>query len=81
MCLIDDLNAVSFANDLCNRYGVDTISTGVAIAFAMEAYEKGLITKEDTGASNSNGAAPRRCWPWSIRSGRAKRSGRCWVRA
>lgn len=49
MCLIDDLNAVSFANDLCNRYGVDTISTGVAIAFAMEAYEKGLITKEDTG--------------------------------
>ena len=49
MCLIDDLNAVSFANDLCNRYGVDTISTGVAIAFAMEAYEKGLINKEDTG--------------------------------
>jgi aldehyde:ferredoxin oxidoreductase len=49
MCLIDDLNAVSFANDLCNRYGTDTISTGVAVAFAMEAYEKGLITKEETG--------------------------------
>ena len=49
MCLIDDLNAVSFANDLCNRYGIDTISTGVAIAFAMEAYEKGLIRKEDAG--------------------------------
>ena len=49
MCLIDNLNAVSFANDLCNRYGIDTISTGVAIAFAMEAYEKGLIKKEDTG--------------------------------
>ena len=49
MCLIDNLNAVSFANDLCNRYGIDTISTGVAIAFAMEAYEKGLIHKEDTG--------------------------------
>ncbi len=49
MCLIDNLNAVSFANDLCNRYGTDTISTGVTIAFAMEAYEKGLITKEDTG--------------------------------
>jgi aldehyde:ferredoxin oxidoreductase len=49
MCLVDDLNAVSFANDLCNRYGIDTISTGVAIAFGMEAYEKGLIKKEDTG--------------------------------
>ena len=49
MCLIDNLNAVSYANDLCNRYGIDTISTGVAIAFAMEAYEKGLIRKEDTG--------------------------------
>ncbi len=49
MCLVDDLNAVSFANDLCNRYGLDTISTGVAVAFGMEAYEKGLITKLDTG--------------------------------
>jgi aldehyde:ferredoxin oxidoreductase len=49
MCLVDDLNAVSFANDLCNRYGIDTISTGVVIAFAMEAYEKGLIRKEDAG--------------------------------
>jgi aldehyde:ferredoxin oxidoreductase len=52
MCLIDNLNAVSFANDLCNRYGLDTISTGVAIAFGMEAYEKGLIRKEETGGIN-----------------------------
>jgi aldehyde:ferredoxin oxidoreductase len=49
MCLIDNLKAVSFANDLCNRYGIDAISTGSAIAFAMEAYEKGLIKKEQTG--------------------------------
>jgi len=49
MCLVDNLNAVAFANDLCNRYGMDTISTGVCIAFATEAYEKGVITKEDTG--------------------------------
>jgi len=49
MCLIDNLKAVSFANDLCNRYGIDTTSTGSAIAFGMEAYEKGLITKEQTG--------------------------------
>ncbi len=49
MCLIDNLNAVSYANDLCNRYGLDTISAGVAVAFAIEAYEKGYIKKEDTG--------------------------------
>ena len=49
MCLIDNLYAVSFANDLCNRYGLDPISTGSAIAFAMEAYEKGLIKKEQAG--------------------------------
>ncbi len=48
-CLIDDLEAIAEANDLCNRYGLDTISTGSAIAFAMEAYEKGLLAKESTG--------------------------------
>jgi aldehyde:ferredoxin oxidoreductase len=49
MLMNDDLKAVCWANDLCNRYGVDTISTGSAIAFAMEAYENGVLTKEDTG--------------------------------
>ena len=49
MVMNDNLEAVCWANDLCNRYGVDTISTGSAIAFAMEAYEKGIITKEDAG--------------------------------
>jgi aldehyde:ferredoxin oxidoreductase len=48
-CLIDDLEALCFANELCNRFGLDTISTGGAIAFGMEAYEKGLIDQEDTG--------------------------------
>ena len=47
--LIDDLEAISVANDLCNRYGLDTISVGGVVAFAMEAYEKGYIRKEDTG--------------------------------
>jgi aldehyde:ferredoxin oxidoreductase len=37
------------ANDICNRYGLDTISAGSVIAFATECYEKGLITKSDTG--------------------------------
>ncbi len=49
LCLVDDLEAIAKANELCNRYGMDTISCGAAIAFAMEAYEKGLITKKDTG--------------------------------
>ncbi len=48
-CLIDDLEALCYANDLCNRFGLDTISTGGAIAFGMEAFEKGLIDQEDTG--------------------------------
>ena len=48
-CLIDDLGAVAKANDLCNLYGLDTISTGAVIAFAMECYERGVISKEDTG--------------------------------
>ncbi|MCB2190805.1 MAG: aldehyde ferredoxin oxidoreductase family protein [Deltaproteobacteria bacterium] len=48
-CLVDDLAAICKANDLCNRYGLDTISAGATVAFAMEAYEKGLITTEDTG--------------------------------
>lgn len=49
MTLVDDLEAVSYANHLCNVYGLDTITCGSSIAFAMECYEKGLITKEDTG--------------------------------
>lgn len=47
-CLIDSLEAIARANELCNRYGIDTISTGGTIAFCMEAYERGLITKKDT---------------------------------
>jgi aldehyde:ferredoxin oxidoreductase len=46
-CLVNDLEAIAYAADLCNRYGLDTISTGGVIAFAMELYEHGLITKDD----------------------------------
>ena len=45
----DDLNAIAYFNDLCNRYTLDVISTSGVIAFAFECYEKGLITKDDTG--------------------------------
>ena len=48
-CSVDDLGAILKANDLCNRLGLDTISTGSVIAFAMECYQRGVITKEDTG--------------------------------
>ncbi|UMZ73636.1 aldehyde ferredoxin oxidoreductase family protein [Natranaerofaba carboxydovora] len=45
---IDDIELISKANELCNRYTLDTMSLGMTISFAMECYEKGLITKEDT---------------------------------
>jgi len=48
-CGVSDLRAVCKANELCQRYAIDTISTGVTISFAMECFEHGLLTKEDTG--------------------------------
>jgi len=48
-CGISDLRAISEANELCNEYGLDTISLGNAIGFLMECYERGLITDRDTG--------------------------------
>jgi aldehyde:ferredoxin oxidoreductase len=47
-CSIRDLEAVAYGNQLCNAYGLDTISTGITIAWAMECYERGLLTTEDT---------------------------------
>ena len=46
--MIDDLIAICKAHELCNRFGMDTISTGATIAFAMECFEKGILTPEDT---------------------------------
>jgi len=48
-CGIKDQTAVAYANQICNQYGIDTITCGATIAFAMECYENGLITKEQTG--------------------------------
>ena len=47
-CGVDDLPAIIQAGDLCDRYGMDTMSTGTTIAFAMELYERSILTKEDT---------------------------------
>ncbi|MCP4517965.1 MAG: aldehyde ferredoxin oxidoreductase, partial [Delftia sp.] len=48
-CGVDDLAAIAHANQLCNQYGMDTISCGATIAWAMDCFEKGLISAEDTG--------------------------------
>jgi len=47
-CNNDDLNLILKANDLMNRYGMDSITTGEVIAFAMECYEKGILTRKQT---------------------------------
>ncbi|MCK5171331.1 MAG: aldehyde ferredoxin oxidoreductase family protein [Bacteroidales bacterium] len=47
LCEINDLNAISQANFMCNELGIDPISVGVTIATAMELYEKGYIKKEE----------------------------------
>ncbi len=49
MCLNNNLESICHLNNICNDYGMDTISTGATIAFAIESYEKGIIKKEDTG--------------------------------
>lgn len=48
LCGVSDMNAITMANYLCNENGLDTISTGSTIAFALECYEKGILTKEMT---------------------------------
>lgn len=49
MCGVDNLEAITLAQFLCNEYGIDLISAGNTIGFAMECYEKGILTTEDTG--------------------------------
>ena len=49
LCGVGDLKKVAKANQLLAQYVLDSISTGVSIAFAMECYENGLLTKKDTG--------------------------------
>ncbi len=54
MCYVNDLEAITMAGYLCNEYGIDTISAGSTIAFAMECYEKGILTRNDTGGLDIN---------------------------
>jgi aldehyde:ferredoxin oxidoreductase len=48
-CGNSDTESINMANDICNRYGLDTISAGTVTAFAIECYENGILTKKDTG--------------------------------
>jgi aldehyde:ferredoxin oxidoreductase len=48
MLLIDDLEAVSYMNRLCNEYGLDTISTGVTLGLAFHLYAEGVVAEQDT---------------------------------
>lgn len=49
VCGVDDLKAISKGNEMCNAYSLDTISMGDTIGFAMECYERGILTNKDTG--------------------------------
>jgi len=47
-CGVNDMPAIAMANQICNEYAVDTIAAGATIAFAMECFENGVITKDQT---------------------------------
>lgn len=49
LCLNDNLESIAKANDLCNRFGIDTISCGASIAYAMECFERGIIGDNELG--------------------------------
>ena len=53
-CGIDDLFAIIKLDEICNKYGMDTIAAGNVIAWAMDCYERGLLTKEETDGLSLN---------------------------
>ena len=53
-CGNTNVESINMASHLCNAYGMDTISAGSIIAFAMECYENGIITKKDTDGIELN---------------------------
>ena len=48
VCGVDKMEAVIAASQICDEYGVDTITAGITISFAMECFEKGLLSTKDT---------------------------------
>lgn len=51
-CGINDIGAITKAVELCDTHGIDTISGGMTVSWAMECFEKGILTKEDTDGLN-----------------------------
>lgn len=49
LCMNEDLDSIFYLNEILNRAGMDTISAGATVAFAIECFERGVLTKEDTG--------------------------------
>lgn len=56
--LNDDLDSIYEVSDLCNRLGLDTISTGVVISFAMDCFENGVLSVKDTDGLELNWGDP-----------------------
>ena len=48
MCLNDNMESLIYLNELCNLHGMDTISAGATLAFAIDCYENGILSKADT---------------------------------
>lgn len=48
ICGNTNMDSINMANDICNRYGLDTIAAGAVVAFAIECFEQGVITRADT---------------------------------
>jgi aldehyde:ferredoxin oxidoreductase len=68
MCGVSDLDAVNYANFLCNEHGMDPISLGVSIAAAMELFEEGCMTTADTDGLElrfGSAEALARCTEWT----------------
>lgn len=68
-CGVDDLAAVIKANNLCNEYGLDTISSGATIACAMEMYEKGIIKPHEIDGPPLKFGSPEAIVEWTRKMG------------
>jgi aldehyde:ferredoxin oxidoreductase len=49
ICEVDDIRAICKVDEVCDEYGIDLIQASMSVAWAMECYEKGIFTKQDTG--------------------------------
>ena len=74
-CGVYDLEAVIKANNLCNEYGLDTISAGATIACAMELYEKGLIKDEDLDGAGLKFGSSEAIVEWTRKMGEGEGLG------